>query len=824
MKISARRLRQMFPFDLSTEDAGRVLTATGLEVEGIERVEDIPGGLRGVVVGHVMEVTPHPDADRLRLCKVDAGEAHGVLDIVCGASNVAAGQKVPLATIGTMIHPLEGEPFKIKKGKIRGQVSMGMICAEDELSLGTSHDGIMVLDDGLKPGTPMAEVVGLEGDDVIEIGLTPNRNDAMGHWGVARDLRAGCLHGTVTGIGPMEVAELRAPKTAPITDAGKASVDLDIQATDACPHYLAVEIHGVSVQPSPDHAQRFLRAIGVQPINNVVDATNMVLHEFGNPLHAFDLDRIEGGIVTVRRAKAGEPFVTLDGEERTLHEDDLVIADNHNPLCLAGVYGGATSGVNDTTSKVLLEAAWFDPVSVRKTAKRHTLSTDASFRFERGVDPDMVQRAAERCAHLIAEWSPGAHVVGLSEVRHEPHVKPCAVTLSLPWLHGFLGDAIDDARIDSILEALDIAVVGKHGESWDLQVPAYRSDVTRPADVAEEILRVHGFDHIPLPSRMTGTLEVPTKPNREDVLFGWREQLVHQGFSEIMSNSLTRADHAALISDRSLDPEASIAMLNPLSSELGVMRQSLLFQGLEAIAKNTNHKHADLRLFEFGRTYKQSVNEGKTVYHEEEELSLWLTGRDAPEAWNQPKGKDGQVDAFALKRAVETLLDAVGLPVLAEPDNDGLLSEGLLLRNRGGAEVGRWGLVNPKVAKACGVDAPVFWANFNVGLLWKAVRKRRVKASELARFPSVRRDLALVVDQSVSYDALKVAAERAERKLLKGVSLFDVYTGKGLESHEKSYAMAFTLQHPDATLNDKQIDAAMQRILEGCQACGARLR
>ena len=821
MKISARRLRQLFPFDISVDDVSKVLTATGLEVEGVEQVEDIPGGLRGVVVGHILEVSKHPDADRLRLCKVDVGESH--LDIVCGASNVAEGQKVPVATIGTMIHPQGGEPFKIKKGKIRGQVSMGMICAEDELSLGTSHDGIMVLSESLSPGTPMAEVVGLEGDEVIEIGLTPNRNDAMGHLGVARDLRAGLKHGTVTGIGPMEVGELTMPESIESMPSG-GGLNLQVEAKDACPHYLAVEIHGVQVGPSPEEAQRFLRAIGVQPINNIVDATNMALHEFGNPLHAFDLDQIQGNQVVVRRAKQDEPFRTLDGVDRKLHADDLVIAHAEEPMCLAGVYGGETSGVSDKTSKVLLEAAWFDPVSVRKTAKRHTLSTDASFRFERGVDPDMVQAAAMRCAHLIQSWSPGAHVVGSQEWKSEPQAKPHNVALSLNWLNAFLGDTLPEARIASILDALDIEVVSTEGDVWSLRVPAYRSDVTRPADVAEEILRVHGFDHIPLPSRMTGTLEVPAKPNREDVLFGWRELLVHQGFAEIMSNSLTRADYVELVVDRDLKPGASIQMLNPLSSDLGAMRQSLLFQGLEAIARNTNHKQPDLRLFEFGRTYTQSKQEGKTEYHEEEQLSLWLTGRDHPESWNQPKGKDGNADAFAMKRVVESLLDSMGLATTSETEGSGLLAEGLVLRNRGGAEVGRWGLVNPQVAKAFGVSAPVHWANFKVAALWKAVRKRKVKASDMAKFPAVRRDLALVVDRSVAYEALKHAAESAEKKLLKDVALFDVYEGKGLEENEKSYAMAFTLQHPDATLNDKQIESAMNRILSACEACGARLR
>ncbi|MDG1675080.1 MAG: phenylalanine--tRNA ligase subunit beta, partial [Flavobacteriales bacterium] len=617
MKISARWLRQLFSFDVPVEQAAQVLTATGLEVEGVERVEDVPGGLAGVVVGRVSSVSPHPNADRLRVCKVDVGSE--VLDIVCGASNVAEGQKVPVATVGATLHPSTGEPFKIKKGKIRGEVSMGMICAEDELGLGSGHDGILVLDDSAQTGQPLAEFIGMDGDDVIEIGLTPNRNDAMGHWGVARDLRAGLLHGTVDGVGPVAVDDLKWPTTTKLEDALKAgsSVALNVVATEDCPHYLAVELHNVAVGPSPDWAQKQLRAIGVQPINNVVDATNLVLHEFGNPLHAFDLDRIGGQTVTVRKANQDEPFVTLDDQERKLDARDLVIADATKPMCLAGVYGGADSGVSDGTSKVLLEAAWFHPVTVRKTAKRHTLSTDASFRFERGVDPATVRLAAERCVHLLQEWA-GATVGGAVEHKGAPLVQDAAVEVSLNWLFGFLGTTLELDRLRSIFASLDIEITSEGDDVWQLSVPAYRSDVTRPADIAEEVLRIHGFDHVPLPDRMTGTLEIPAKPNREDVLFGWRELLVSLGFTEIMSNSLTKASYAELVKDRDLHPEASVHMLNPLSADLGAMRQSLIFQGLEAVARNSNHQHPDLRMFEFGRSYRrgETNEEGRTSYVE----------------------------------------------------------------------------------------------------------------------------------------------------------------------------------------------------------------
>ena len=826
MKISARWLQQLFPFDIPVDQAAQVLTATGLEVEGVEHVQDVPGGLEGVVVGHVTSVEPHPNADRLRLCQVDVGKE--VLDIVCGASNVAKGQKVPVAQVGATLHPTGGEPFKIKKGKIRGEVSLGMICAEDELGLGTSHEGIMVLDSEATIGQPLAAHVGLEGDEVIEIGLTPNRNDAMGHWGVARDLRAGLLHGTVDGVGPMKVSDLRPPTVATLDDALQqgGSIGLNVEAHDDCPHYLALELEDVKVGASPDWAQKQLRAIGVQPINNVVDATNLVLHEFGNPLHAFDRDQIGGGQIQVRKAKQGEAFTTLDGQDRTLDAHDLVIADEHKAMCLAGVYGGALSGVSEHTTRVVLEAAWFHPVTVRKSAKRHTLSTDASFRFERGVDPNMVRMAASRCVHLLQEWA-GARLVGGSEYQGIQTVNNASVELQLTWLFDFLGTQIDPERLKSILASLDIVIVDEAADVWTLDVPAYRSDVTRPADIAEEVLRIHGFDHVPLPARMTGTLEVPSSPNREDVLFGWRELLVARGYTEIMSNSLTKASYAGVVEDRDLIPDASVHMLNPLSSDLGAMRQSLIFQGLEAIARNTKHQQSDLRLFEFGRTYTRHKNdEGGFRYDEKERLSLWVTGRDFPESWNRPKGKEGLADMYTMKDAVEALLESIGLNVISDPETAGagLLAEGVVLRHQNGKEIGRWGMVNPEVTSACDVSEAVFWADFDVALLLKAVKKRKIKAKELPKFPSVRRDLALVVDKGMAYDTLKQAALGAERKLLKEVWLFDVYQGKGLEEHEKSYAMAFKLQHPDATLNDKQIESAMSRILQSLENVGARLR
>ena len=822
MKVSYRKIKEFLPVKLSAVDAATVLTATGLEIEGVETVDDVPGGLRGLVVGHIIECTQHPNADKLRCCKVDVGSGN-MLDIICGAPNAAKDLKVVVAIVGVELFPTDGEPFKIKKGKIRGEVSEGMICGAEEIGVGTPNGGIMELDKKWNPGTPVSEVFEVESDKILEIGLTPNRNDAMGHLGVARDLRAGLMHGTVsqfTQIGLDKIKTLGGSKvdfSRGLTRSFKASVE----ENDLASRYILVELDDVNIAPSPEHAQRFLRGIGCTPINNVVDATNYVLHELGQPLHAFDADTIQGEI-KVRFASNGEKITTLDSQERKLNASDLIIADANEAMCIAGIIGSSKHGVSKSTSRILLESAFFNPVSVRKSAKRHGLSTDASFRFERQVDPNLVKAAAERAAELICEWS-GAKIIGAVELGKTDHATGCEVDLEWEMLNHMIGAQLDRTHVKSILGALDIEIYSEDEDGMKLLVPAYRSDVTRPADVIEEILRIHGFDKIEIPSRISSTLEVSSDPDKEDILFGLASTLVARGYNEIMSNSLTKAAYAESAEDIDIDVNKTVKILNPLSAELGVMRQSLLFQGVEAIARNKNHKSEDLKLFEFGRTYQVINNEEALGYQETEHLSLWMTGREIPVNWNETTGN---VDMFTLKNTVEALLEQVGVQseVSEVEDNGGLMLEGNLIMMDCNC-IGRFGQVHPEVTMICGVDEPVFWADLLVQPLLHARNKRKIIASELPKFPSVKRDLSLVLDNGVSFESIKEAAYKSEKKLLINVTLFDVYEGDKLEKGKVSYAVGLVLQDKSKTLTDKHIDKSVSRILNGItKATGAVLR
>ncbi|MGB1074770.1 MAG: phenylalanine--tRNA ligase subunit beta [Flavobacteriales bacterium] len=838
MKISYRWLREMIPTSMTAEEASAVLTATGLEVEGIEQVEDIAGGLKGLVVGRVLACEQHPNADRLRVCQVDIGSPESPLSIVCGADNVRTGLDVIVATVGATLHPIAGEPFKIKKGKIRGEASMGMICAEDEIGVGNSHAGIIELKGTWPPGTSAAEVFGLGTDEVIEIGLTPNRTDGMSHWGVARDLAAGLVHETVKGT--RETPTLMPSFTqAPKLDDGDLSVTIDVEDGQGAPRYCGCILDGVQVGPSPDWVQKKLHAIGVTPINNIVDATNYVLHEMGTPLHAFDADKIGGQQVKVRRAKSEEAFTTLDGVKRTLDPTDLVIADADRPMCLAGVFGGETSGVTDDTNRVFLESAWFDPVSVRKTARRHGLSTDASFRFERGVDPALTWRALERAAQLITEWA-GGEVVGEAGKCVEAGRVPGPATISLPWkqLHSLIGERIPAGRVESILTSLDIEILESTDAAMTLRVPAYRADVTRPADVVEEILRIHGFDRVPLPKRMAITLDVVDGPNWDEARLRMSEVLVSRGFSEIMNNSLTRATDVETFlaqsgkEDPSLNSSDFVEMLNPLSSDLAVMRQTLLFQGLETIARNRNVQKANLRLFELGRTYKRKSDGG---FLETEMLGLWMSGDVQPENWKQ---KSREVELQDLKGDAEALLQTLGIaseliPMLSA---EGYFLEGLQweTRTRGdrgkwvasGEVVGRMGRVHPDASALKDLaKVPIFYAEFDVQKLVMLMERRLVRATNLPKFPSVRRDLSLLVPQHVTFEQMASSVRSSGGKLVQKVGLFDVYSGDGLPEGMISYAISITLQDESKTLNDKQIDKTMQRILGQLQSeTGASLR
>ena len=818
----------MLPLRTTAADAAAVLTATGLEVEGIDRIEAIPGGLAGLVVGEIEACSPHPNADRLQICMVNVGEAEA-LQIVCGAKNARKGLRVVVALVGAELHPISGEPFTIKKGKIRGETSMGMICAEDEIGVGHSHEGIIELPDHFSPGTPVSVVYELESDEVLEIGLTPNRTDGMSHWGVARDLRAGLVHETVDGIAE-DATALTMPRLADLPNNGLPEWKIDVTGAPGCAKYLGLLMRNVQVKPSPDHVQRRLRSIGVQPINNIVDATNFVLHEMGQPLHAFDADAIDGKSVIVRNAFEGETFVTLDGEERTLHPEDQVIANANGAMCLAGVFGGKHSGVSEKTQNIFIESAYFDPVVTRKMAKRHGLSTDASFRFERGVDPHWLEPALRRVAYLIAEWA-GGEGIGLA-VGTQGNL-PAEAKVVLEWndLDRMIGETMDRAKVKAIFADLDIRITKENAASIELMVPAYRRDVTRPADIIEEVLRIYGFDKISIPSRMISTAAHQASVPEERTRLQIANVLVNRGFQEIMSNSMTRAAHTDSLGETGQDGwelSRRIELMNPLSGDLGVMRQSLVFQGLEAISHNKNHQNPDLRLFEIGRVYQHRKNaESETKdaarrYEEDERLSIICTGQSLPENWNNPKSL---FDPFGLKGDVLAMLHALGVNEVKEsPFHSGLMSEGLEISCQGKV-IGRIGRIRAGVAKKLGVGQPVFWGDFSVRALSKISNKSHIKTAEVAKFPSVRRDLSLILEKHVTFDTVRNAAFQGEKRLLKRVGLFDVYEGDKLQSNEMSYAISLILQDESKTLNDKQIEHSVQRILDSIiDTTGARLR
>lgn len=829
MKISFQWLQDLLPVKTSVEDAAAVLTATGLEVEGVESIESIPGGFKGLVVGEITACGPHPNADRLQVCEVNVG-GDEPLPIVCGAKNARQGLHVVVATVGTELHPVNHESFKITKGKIRGEVSMGMICAEDEIGVGQSHEGIIELDPMWAPGTPVAVVYNLESDAVLEIGLTPNRTDGMSHYGVARDLRAGLLHGTVEGI-QEAVGTVNAPVTASLPTAN-GPFKLTIETGNGCPRYLGLLIEDVRVGPSPDAIQQRLRAIGVNPQNNVVDATNYVLHEMGQPLHAFDADAIEGNAVKVRHPHPGEKLTTLDGEERTLYADDQVIADANKPMCLAGVFGGDTSGVSESTTRVFLESAYFNPVVTRKMARRHGLSTDASFRFERGVDPEIIEPALARAAALITEWAGGADTAIHEATAGE---LPAGQRVTLEWtqLHQLIGIALKKETVHAILKDLDIAIVSDDGTALLVNVPAYRHDVTRPADVVEEILRIYGFDKIPLPERLISIAAHQAGLPAETVRLQTSNFLVSRGFQEMMNNSMTRGSYTQDLGEDGEDGwdlSRQIALLNPLSSDLGVMRQSLLFQGLEAVVRNANHQRPDLRLFELGKVYqhRQNADAGSENaaqrYEETERLAIFMTGARAPENWNNASGS---VDAYAIKNEVNNLLASLGISPSAVKDSplqSSLISEGVELTCQGQV-IGRLGKVRSSVARSHGVKQDVYWADLAVKWLTEISGRSSVKVSELAKFPAVRRDLSLILKKGTPFGVIRDAAMKAEKKLLKRVGLFDIYEGKNLEPGHVSYAVSLVLQDEEKTLNENRIEQSVQRILDRIvQATGAQLR
>ena len=806
MKISYNWLKQFVKVDTTSEDTATLLTDLGLEVEIVEKYQSIKGGLEGIVVGHVLTCVQHPDADRLKITTVDLGNGLPV-QIVCGATNVAAGQKVPVATIGTVLHDKEGIAFTIKKGKIRGQESHGMICAEDELGLGNSHDGIMILDNSLLPGTPAATVFKIENDEVFEIGLTPNRADAMSHLGTARDLKAGMLQKGIT-------VELITPSVSNFrVDKRTLKIDIDVKDSKLAPRYCGVTISGIEVKPSPDWLQNRLKAIGINPKNNIVDVTNYVLHDLGQPLHAFDAAKINGKII-VQTLQGGTKFTTLDDVERTLHEEDLMICDEKGPLCIAGVFGGKKSGVSESTSSIFLESAYFNPVSVRKTAKRHQLNTDASFRFERGIDPTITEYALKRAALLIQEVAGGEITSDIINL-YPKKIEDFSVFLNFTKVAKIIGEELPKDIIKKILVSLDIKVNSVSDAGLGLTIPAYRVDVQREIDVIEEILRVYGYNNINFSKKLNAS--VSNAPRNEDYKIQniVAAQLNSQGFNEIMANSLTTADYAELSAE--LKTSHNVSMLNPLSADLSTMRQSLLFSGLEAVSYNINRKNADLKLFEFGKTYHNYL----AGYEEKKHLSLFLTGNRNRESWTQTQKPS---DFFLFKGYAIGILLRLGITKIQnQPVDSDVFSEGITI-GYGNDSLVKLGIVKKSILKHFGIKQEVFYADFNWALILKTI-STKIKFTDIPKYPEVRRDLALLVDKNVTYDSIYNLARQTEKLLLKDVNLFDVYEGQNLPEDKKSYALSFTIQDNTKTLTDTQIDKIMSKLQNNFETeLGASLR
>jgi phenylalanyl-tRNA synthetase beta chain len=798
MKISYNWLKEFIDVNKTPEEISAILTGTGLEVESLEKVQAIPGGLEGLVIGHVKERARHPNSDHLHITKVDVGTGED-LQIVCGAANVAAGQKVVVATVGTIVYPMEGDHFKINKSKIRGEVSEGMICAEDEIGLGTSHAGIMVLDADAIPGTLAKAYFKVNDDYQYEIGLTPNRADAASHLGTARDVAAFLK----TAIKKPDVSAFK-------VDNNGRTLSVVVENGQAAPRYSGISISGVRVAESPNWLKERLSVIGLRSINNVVDITNYVLHDLGQPLHAFDADKIAGNKVVVKNCAEGTVFKTLDGVERKLSADDLMICDAEKPMCIAGVFGGADSGVGTGTKNIFLESAYFNAVSVRKTAKRHGLKTDASFRFERGTDPDMTVFALKRAALLIKEIAGGTLSSEIFDHYPAP-VAPFPVEVSYLHINRLIGQLIPHDEIKSIIKALDITIVNETAEGLSLKVPPYRVDVTRDVDVIEEILRIYGYNNIHIPTQIRASLNNSARPEKDTVQNTLSDLLTANGFNEIMSNSLTRSAYSD-------NPDAAVKILNPLSSDLDVMRQSMLYSGLEAIAYNQNRKNADLKLYEFGKVY--STHEDK--YVEGQRFSLFVTGANTAETWGQ-KGKP--VSFYNLKAIVDGIIQKLNVKDITTADvSDNELAYGLQY-NRGNKTLAKFGAVSAAALKKADTDKEVFYADFNFDLILSLARKNVIIFQDVSKFPVVRRDLSMLVDKSVSFGALKNIAQKTERKLLKEVNIFDVYEGDKLPAGKKSYALSFIIEDIEKTLTDKAIDAIMQKLIYNLEKeAGAEIR
>ena len=795
MKISYNWLKQFLQIDWEAAKTGELLTDLGLEVEGIEKKESIKGSLKGIVIGKVLTCIQHPNADRLKITTVDIGTAAPV-QIVCGAPNVAAGQKVPVATIGTTLYDDKGEGFKIKKGKIRGEESHGMICAEDELGLGSGHDGIMVLDDSLVIGATAAEVFNIEIDEIFEIGLTPNRSDAMSHFGVARDLRAGLMQQDIN-------LELISPSVSDFhVDERTLRFDVEVDKREQAPRYCGITITDVTVKDSPEWIQNRLKAIGITPKNNIVDITNYVLHELGQPLHAFDAQKIKGNKILVKTLKEGTKFTTLDDVKRVLSAEDIMICDtDSNPLCIAGVFGGSKSSVTENTTSIFLESAYFNPVSVRKTAKRHALNTDASFRFERGIDINLTKYALKRAALLIEEYAGGKMGSDISDFYPEK-MEDYQVFLSYTNAYRLIGQEIPKDTIKKILASLEIKINSETEGGLGLTIPFYRTDVQREADIIEEILRVYGYNNIEFSHKLNTSISFDSNKETkvENIV---ANQLTALGFNETMANSLTKPAYASL--SETINEEANVEMLNPLSNDLKVMRQSLLFSGLESVAYNINRKNTALKFYEFGKTYHKYNDK----YQEDKHLTLFVTGNRTEDSWTN---ENKTSDFFYVKGIITNILGRLGIDKLkTTPTKQDVFSEGITL-SLGKMKLVEFGVLRKGLLKEFGIKQEVLFADFNWDTLLKITGNKNIKVVELPKFPAVKRDLALLLDTQVAFKEIYNLAFQSEKNLLKEVDLFDVYEGDKLPEGKKSYAVSFLIQDETKTLADKQIEKIMQKL------------
>ena len=821
MNISYKWLKEYIDFDLTPQQVSEALTSLGLEVGALEEVETIKGGLKGLVVGEVLTCEMHPNSDHLHVTTVDLGNGEAPSQIVCGAPNVAAGQKVIVATIGTKLYDGDQE-FSIKRSKLRGVESCGMICAEDEIGVGTSHDGIIVLPADAVTGTPAADYYGVESDWLIEVDLTPNRVDGASHYGVARDLYAWMKrNGYPTALHRPSVDAFK-------SDRPDGAIPVEVENVEACPRYSGLTIRGVQVKESPKWLKDYLSAIGQRPINNIVDITNYILLGTGQPMHCFDLAKVKGDKVVVKTVAPGTKFTTLDGVERTLTDRDLMICNAEEPMCIGGVFGGLDSGVTEATTDVFLESAYFHPTWVRKSAHRFGLNTDASFRFERGIDPNDTVYNLRLAALLVKELAGGEICGDIIDVKSKDF-PGFPVELKYDYVTGLIGKNIDKDTIKGIVESLEMKIVSEDDEKINIVVPTYRVDVQRPCDVVEDILRVYGYNNVEFTTEVKGSLSNKTDVDfRDDMQNLISEQLTAAGYHEIMNNSLTSSSYYEGL--ESVPVDHCVRLMNPLSGDLNVMRQTLLFGGLESLARNINRKNANLRMYEFGDLYHFNADTDNSEvalapYTEHQALGIWLTGNNHGDNWADAVRP---LSVYDLKAAVENIFRRLGISekeLVVEQTESDLLAPALSYKNRGGKLVGELGVVNAEVAKKFDVEQEVYFAQFNWNVLCRIAAKKDVKYHDLPKTLPVRRDLALLVDTAVSYEQIKRVVEQSERKLLKSVTLFDVYEGKHLEAGKKSYAIAIFLQDDQKTLQDKQIEAVMKKVVTNLQKeVGAQLR